>query len=110
MDRADVKDMFVDSVGGTSLEDSTIERILIDSLTLLDQLTARQDIDFVNDSPVLVMQTMQYYYDLAQRNFASAKDGLAAVVALVTQFNHDYVQVEQAERVNYMGGEVETSD
>ena len=104
MDRADVKDMFIETVGGTSLDDSIIERMLVESLTLLDQLTSHQGVDFVNTNPILVMQVMQYYYDLSQRNTAAAKESLVAIIGLVNQISYDFVQLEQADWVNYMGG------
>jgi len=103
MDNTDLKEMFLDAVGGTSLEDDTVSQFLTDSLMLLDQLTAHQGVDFREESPLLIIQAMQYYYDLAQRNNAAAKENLAAIMGLITQHNHDFVQVEQEDYPNYMG-------
>lgn len=103
MDNTDLKEMFIDVVGGTSLEDDTVSQFLTDSLMLLDQLTAHQGVDFREDSPLLIIQAMQYYYDLAQRNNAAAKDNLVAIMGLITQHNHDFVQDEQEDYPNYMG-------
>jgi hypothetical protein len=104
MDRSDVKDMFIETIGGTSLEDYIVDNILIESLALLDQLTAHRGTNFLVDNPVLVTQVMQYYYDLVQRNTAAAKESLVSIMTLVTQINYDFIQVEQDASINYMGG------
>ena len=103
MDATDVKDMFLDVVGGTSLDEATVDRLFTEGLALLDQLTAHQGVNFMETNPLLVVQSMQYYYGLLQHNAAGAKEDLAALTTIVTQLNNDFIQVEQADWPNYMG-------
>lgn len=103
MDRTDMKEMFTDIIGGTSLDDSTIDSILTDSLRLLNQITAHIGVDFLTDYSLLVALTMQYYYDIGRRNYESAKLALKEIQNQAVQAHYDFVQNEQADWPNYMG-------
>jgi len=103
MDRTDLKEMFNDVVGGVAVDDDTLNEMVTQSLRLLNQLTAHIGVDFMTDYTLLVMQTMQYYYDLAQRNYEAAKLNYKEIVNQCLQAHNDFVQVEQADFANYIG-------
>lgn len=103
MDASGVKDMFLDTIGGTSLEDVTIDKLLTDSLIFLNQRTSHIGVDFTNDYTLLVVQTMQYYYDLLQRNFDDAAKNRKEIMQLAQEVINDLTQVEQADFPNYIG-------
>ena len=103
MDRTDIKNMFLDIVGGSSYDEDTIDTILTDSLKLLNRLTSHIGIDFVTDEQMLTIETMQYFYDLTQRNYATAKEDLEHITGLAKQCHDDFIQVEQEYYSNYMG-------
>ena len=103
MDASGIKDMFLDAIGGTSLDDATVDKLLTDSLNLLNQKTSHIGVDFVNDYSLLTLLAMQYYYDLLQRNYDDAAKNEKEITRLSQQVTNDLIQVEQADFPNYMG-------
>lgn len=103
MDASGIKDMFLDTIGGTSLDDAIVDKLLTDSLIFLNQRTAHIGVDFLNDYTLLTLQTMQYYYDLLQRNFDDAAKNRKEILQLAQEVTNDLTQVEQADFPNYMG-------
>ena len=103
MDKTDMKEMFVDIVGGTSVEDDVQDKLVSDSLRLLNQLTAHIGVDFMNDYTLLVIQAMTYFYDVAQRNYEAAKLNYKELEKQALQAHNDFVQVEQADFPHYIG-------
>ena len=103
MDSKDIRELFLDMVGGTTLEDDAVDKLVTDAEMLLGQITGRVGVDFMNKATTLFLLAMQYYYELIQNNFEASKGTLTNVQFLANQFHYDYVQEEQADFPNYMG-------
>lgn len=103
MDSQDIRELFLDMIGGTTLEDDTINKFIDDADMLLSQITGWTGVDFMNRATSLFLLGMSYYYDLFSKNFDAAKATLESVKFLATQFHFDYVQEEQVDFPNYMG-------
>ena len=103
MDASGIKDLFLDMIGGTSLEDVTVDKIYENGIKLLNQYTAHVGADFINDHTVVVLLAMQVQYDLVQRNYDDADKGLKALIRFTTEITNDTTQDEQVDQVNHMG-------
>lgn len=103
MNASAIKDMFLDIIGGTSLDDDAIDKLYDNALKLLNQLTANIGADFVNDHTIPLLLALQFQYDLIQRNYDDADKGFKSLTRFAKEIVDDWTQDEQIEQINYMG-------